>query len=65
MERWKDQLKKQLAQKRETLETLFVRKSTGELTEDEYNKERAELSEEIKNWEAALEELQKTLKKLK
>jgi len=65
MERWKDQLKKELAQKREMLETLFVRKSTGEITDKEYNKEREELTEEIKNWEAALEELQKTLKKLK
>jgi hypothetical protein len=65
MEHWKDQLKKELAQKRETLEMLFVRKSTGELSEDEYNKEREDLSEEIKDWEAAYEELKKTLKKLK
>ncbi|MBK5113432.1 MAG: hypothetical protein KGD59_05775 [Candidatus Heimdallarchaeota archaeon] len=65
MENWKDQLKKDLAYKRETLETLFVRKSTGELSEDEYNQEREDLSEEIKDWEAAYEELQKTLKKLK
>jgi hypothetical protein len=65
MERWKDQLKKELAQKREELETLFVRKSTGELSEDEYVKEQANLTEEIKNWEAAYEELKGTLKKLK
>jgi len=65
MERWKDQLKKELTEKRELLETLFVRKSTGELSEDEYNEEREDLSEDIKNWEAAYEELKKTLKKLK
>ena len=65
MEYWKDQLKNELAAKRELLETLFVRKSTGELSEEEYDKEREELSEEIKDWEAAYEELQKTLKKLK
>ena len=65
MEHWKDQLKKELTAKRELLETLFVRKSTGELSEEEYEKEKEELSEEIKNWEAAFEELQKTLKKLK
>jgi hypothetical protein len=65
MERWKDQLKKELVQKRELLETLFVRKSTGELSEDEYVKEQANLTEEIKNWEAAFEELKSTLKKLK
>jgi len=65
MENWKDQLKKDLAYKRETLETLFVRKSTGELSEEEYNKERDDLTEDIKDWEAAYEELTKTLKKLK
>jgi ElaB/YqjD/DUF883 family membrane-anchored ribosome-binding protein len=65
MEHWKDQLKKELTQKRDTLETLFVRKSTGELSEDEYNEQRDDLSEEIKDWEAAYEELKKTLKKLK
>lgn len=65
MEHWKDQLKNDLAQKRELLETLFVRKSTGELSEDEYNEKRDDLTEEIKNWEAAYEELKKTLKKLK
>ncbi len=65
MERWKDQLKKELGEKRELLETLFVRKSTGELSEKEYNEEKEELSEEIKNWEAAYEELKKTLRKLK
>ncbi|MFW9921733.1 MAG: zinc ribbon domain-containing protein [Candidatus Thorarchaeota archaeon] len=64
MEKWKDQLKKDLADKRELLETLFVRKSTGEISESEYNEQRTDLSEEIKNWEAALEELTKTLKKL-
>ncbi len=65
MENWKNQLKKELAQKRELLETLFVRKSTGELSENEYNEQREELSEEIKDWKAAFEELKKTLKKLK
>ena len=65
MERWKDQLKKELAEKRELLETLFVRKSTGELSEEEYNDDKEELSEGIKNWEAAYEELKKTLRKLK
>ncbi|MHA1365439.1 MAG: hypothetical protein ACTSP5_03385, partial [Candidatus Heimdallarchaeota archaeon] len=65
MEHWKDQLKRELAAKRELLETLFVRKSTGELDEKEYEKEKEELSEEIKDWEAAYEELHKTLKKLK
>ena len=65
MEKWKDQLKKELAEKRELLETLFVRKSTGELSEDEYNEEKATLTDEIKDWEAAFEELSKTLKKLK
>ncbi|NHJ87147.1 MAG: hypothetical protein FK734_16910 [Asgard group archaeon] len=64
MEIWKAQLKKDLDAKRELLETLFVRKSTGELSEDEYNREREDLTEEIKNWEAAHEELTKTLKKL-
>ncbi|HUT79888.1 MAG TPA: zinc ribbon domain-containing protein [Candidatus Bathyarchaeia archaeon] len=65
MERWQGQLNKELAEKRELLETLFVRKSTGELSEDEYNRERDELTEDIKDWEAAYEELKKTLKKLK
>ena len=65
MEHWKDQLKRELAAKRELLETLFVRKSTGELDEKEYEEEKEELSEEIKDWEAAYEELHKTLKKLK
>jgi DNA repair exonuclease SbcCD ATPase subunit len=65
MENWKKQLKKELKQKRELLETLFVRKSTGEISEDEYNDQREELTEEIKNWEDAHEELKKTLKKLK
>ncbi|NHJ03223.1 MAG: hypothetical protein EAX90_00195 [Candidatus Heimdallarchaeota archaeon] len=65
MERWKDQLNKELSEKRELLETLFVRKSTGELSEDDYNERRDDLTEEIKNWEAAYEELKKTLKKLK
>ncbi|MCG3253399.1 MAG: hypothetical protein KAX09_06085 [Candidatus Heimdallarchaeota archaeon] len=65
MENWKDQLKKELATKRETLEMLFVRKSTGELSDKEYNQQRDDLSEEIKDWEAAYEELKKTLKKLK
>jgi len=65
MQRWKGQLKKELAQKREKLETLFVRKSTGELSEAEYDEQREELTEDIKDWEAAFEELKKTLKKLK
>ncbi|MEA2071431.1 MAG: zinc-ribbon domain-containing protein [Asgard group archaeon] len=64
MEHWKDQLKKELQQKREELERLFVRKSTGELSEEEYAEEKEELAEEIKNWEAAIEELKKTLRKL-
>jgi DNA repair exonuclease SbcCD ATPase subunit len=65
MEHWRDQLKSDLSAKRELLETLFVRKSTGELSEEEYEQEKEELSEEIKDWEAAYEELSKTLKKLK
>jgi chromosome segregation ATPase len=65
MERWKHLLKKELAEKRESLETLFVRKSTGEISDKEYDKEREDLAEDIKNWEAALEELKKTLRKLK
>ena len=64
MERWKDQLRRELNEKRELLETLFVRKSTGELSEDQYESEKIKLSEEIKNWEAALSELTQTLKKL-
>ena len=47
------------------MNSLFVRKSTGELSEKEYVKEQANLTEEIKNWEAAFEELKSTLKKLK
>ncbi|MBD3191723.1 MAG: hypothetical protein GF308_13835 [Candidatus Heimdallarchaeota archaeon] len=65
MEYWKDQLIKELQEKRDTLETLFVRKSTGELTEEEYNSEKEDLTEEIKNWEAAIEELKKLLRKIK
>lgn len=65
MEYWKDQLVKELQEKRDTLETLFVRKSTGELTEEEYNEEKEDLTEKIKNWEAAIEELKKLLRKLK
>jgi hypothetical protein len=64
MERWKEQLKDDLASKRETLETLFVRKSTGELDQDEYHEKQQDLTEEIKNYEAALEELKKLLEKI-